>query len=262
MALLFAATASSTLFAQSARVPRTRDGKPDLRGTWYPGGTPTPTLTHTNIIEAHAGGFGLTAGRSLIVDPPDGFIPYQPWAKAERDRRRRPENAYEDPVGHCEFYSIARVHSFPLTIVYSGRNIVLFQNAHSTRSIPLDRRQHLADGIRLWLGDPIGRWEGDTLVVDVTNFNGKTWLGLGGDFHGADAHIVERFTMSDADTINWQATITDPKVFTRPWTMVAALPYKRARLAADDELGEEDSCHEGNVDLVHLKNMRDQTLAR
>src|SRR2546428_13830273 len=72
IALVFAATASSAVLAQSARVPRTRDGKPDLRGTWYPGGNPGPTLTHTNIIEAHAGGFGLTAGRSPIVDPADG----------------------------------------------------------------------------------------------------------------------------------------------------------------------------------------------
>lgn len=238
-------------------VPRTPDGKPDLRGVWYPGGDPAPTLTHTNIIEAHAGGFGLSAGKSLIVDPSTGIIPYQPWALAERDRRRRPESAYEDPVGHCEFYSIARLHNFPLTIVYSGNNIVLFANQHMTRSIPMDRREHLPGGIRLWMGDPIGRWDGDALVIDTTNFNGKTWLALGGDFHGADAHIAERFTMSDANTLNWQAAISDPKVYTRPWTMTAAVPFLRAR---DEEEWEEDSCHEGNVDLVHLKNVRDQSL--
>lgn len=239
-------------------VPRTPDGKPDLRGRWGPGGT--GGLAHTNIIEEHSGGFGLLAGKSLIVDPPDGIIPYQPWALAERDRRRRPESAYEDPVGHCEYYGMARIHSFGFNIVYSGNNIVIFHTQHITRTIPMDRRQHLPDGIRLWMGDSIGRWDGDTLVVDTTNFNGKTWMGLGGDFHGPDAHIVERFTMSDANTINWQMTITNPKVFTRPWTMTSANPFRRSIPDPDDEMGDDDSCHEGNADLVHLKNVRDQSL--
>jgi hypothetical protein len=239
-------------------VPRTVDGKPDLRGRWNPGGT--GGLAHTNIIEAHSGGFGLLAGKSLIIDPADGIIPYQPWALAERDRRRRPENAYEDPVGHCEFYGVARLHSFALTITSSGNDIIMFPNQHITRSIPMDRREHLPEGIRLWMGDAIGRWEGDTLVVDTTNFNGKTWMGLGGDFHGADAHIVERYTMSDANTLNWQMTITNPKVFTRPWTMTSAAPWRRAKPDPDDEMGDDDSCHEGNADLVHLKNLRDHAL--
>ena len=217
-------------------------------------------LTHTNIIEEHPGGFGLTAGQSLIIDPPDGIIPYQPLALAERDRRRRPENAYEDPVGHCEFQGLARLHNFGFTIVYSGNNIIIFAFQHITRSIPMDRRQHLPDGIRLWMGDSIGRWDGDTLVVDTTNLNDKTWMGLGGDFHGGDAHAVERFAMIDSDTINWQMTITNPKVFARPWTMTSGRPFKRNTDPEDDDLGEEDSCHEGNADLVHLKNVRDQAL--
>lgn len=81
---------------------------------------------------------------------------------------------------------------------------------------------------------------------------------LGGDFHGANAHIVERFTMVDSNTINWQMTITDPQVFTRPWTMTSAAPMRRVNAAdLDDDFGE-DSCHEGNVDLVHLQNVYDK----
>lgn len=242
--------------ATAGPVPRTPDGKPDLRGRWNVGGA----LTHTNIIEAHPGGFGLQEGKSLIIDPADGVIPYQPWALAERNRRRQDESAYEDPVGHCEYYGMARIHSFAFSVVYFGNNIVIFHTQHITRSIPMDRRQHLPDAIRLWMGDSIGRWDGDTLVVDTTNFNGKTWMGLGGDFHGPDAHIVERFTMSDANTINWQMTITNPKVFTRPWTMTSANPFRRGIPDPDDEMGDDDSCHEGNADLVHLKNVRDQSL--
>lgn len=238
--------------APARPVPRTPDGKPDLRGRWNVGGA----LTHTNIVEAHPGGFGVQEGKSLIIDPPDGVIPYQPWALEERNRRRKDESAYEDPVGHCEYYGMARIHSFAFSVVYSGNNIVIFHTQHITRSIPMDRRQHLPDGIRQWMGDSIGRWDGDTLVVDTTNFNDKTWMGLGGDFHGPDAHIAERFTMTDSNTINWQMTITNPKVFTRPWTMTSANPFRRGM--PDPEMGDDDSCHEGNVYLVHIKNVRDQ----
>jgi hypothetical protein len=186
----------------------------------------------------------------LIIDPPDGIIPYQPWALAERDRRRDDANGYEDPVGHCEFYDIGRIHSFAQDIVHAGDSI--------TRVVDMKRREHLPAGIRLWQGDPLGRWEGDTLVVESTNFNGKSRMAIGGDFYSADARVVERFTMLDSNTIRWTMTIDDPKVFTRPWTMTSAAPMRRVQALGAAALDAEDTCHEGNVDLVHLKNVYEQ----
>jgi hypothetical protein len=237
-------------------IPRRADGKPDLTGRWS--GSPG-ALTNTVILEEHPGGFGVTAGKSLIIDPADGIIPYQPWALEERNRRRDDANGYEDPVGHCEFYDIGRVHMFAMDIMYSGNTVIISPNQHITRVIDMTRREHLPQGIRLWLGDPIGRWEGDTLVVESTNFNGRTRMAIGGDFYSPDARLTERFQMKDSNTMIWTLTIDDPKVFTRPWTMTSAAPMRRQRPAPDFD--GEDTCHEGNVDLVHLKNVYDQARA-
>jgi len=242
--------------APTGPVPRRHDGKPDLTGVWDGSGG---VLHNTVILEEHPGGFGVQAGKSLIIDPKDGKIPYQPWALAERDRRRDDANGYEDPVGHCEFYDIGRTHQFAKDFMFSGNNFVINDFQHITRVIPLDRKDHLPPGIRLWLGDSIARWDGDTLVVDTTNFSGQTRMALGGDFHGPDAHIVERFTMVDSNTINWTMTIDDPKVFTRPWTLSTYTPMLRQRgPQGTAQFDVEDTCHEGNVDLAHLKNTYEQ----
>jgi hypothetical protein len=241
-------------------IPRMPDGRPDLRGTFSGMGA---GLTHTVILEEHASGFGIRGGKSLIIDPADGKIPYQPWALIERDRKREDINAYEDPVGHCEFYDIGRLHSFAQRFMYSGNNIVIGAQEQIMRVIDMNRRQHLPDSIRLWLGDPIGRWEGDTLVVDTTNFNGKTRMALGGDFYSANAHVVERFTMKDSETITWTMTVDDPTVFTRPWTFTTAAPMTRQRPGSNDwnralrliDPAWEHDCHEGNVVLKHMRNV-------
>lgn len=233
-------------------VPRRPDGKPDLTGSFNGSGG---ALTHTNIIEEHGGGFGILAGRSLITDPPNGIIPYQPWALDERNRRRLDTVGYEDPASHCESYGMARLHQFNLDFSYAGNYLIVDASIqHVTRLIDMTRKQHLPENIRLWAGDTIGSWDGDTLVLDTTNFNGRTWMGFG-DFHGPDARIVERYTMTDSNTIKWTMTITNPKVFTQPWTMTSAAPLTRRRAA--DNWDAEDACHEYNIDLVHLKNVYD-----
>ena len=257
---------SSRLAAQEARggntpalagaIPRRPDGKPDMTGRWNGS---AGQIAHTNILEEHAGGFGINAGKSLIIDPANGIIPYQPWALVERDRRRDDANGYEDPVGHCEFYDIGRLHPFAWEIQYADnaeKQILINANQNISRVIHMNRRNHLPEGVRLWLGDAVGRWEGDTLVVETTNFNDKTRMGIGGDFHGPDAVIVERYTMLDANTLDWKMTTTNPKVFTRPWTMTSGKAVTRVPLVTDFD--DEDTCHEGNVDLVHLKNTYDQ----
>ena len=254
--------ASARAAAQEARgntparvgaIPRRPDGKPDMTGRWNGS---AGQIAHTNILEEHAGGFGINAGKSLILDPANGIIPYQPWALTERNRRRDDANGYEDPVGHCEFYDIGRHHPFAWEIMYSGNQIIINATQHITRVIDMTRREHLPSGIRLWLGDPIGRWDGDTLVIESTNFNAKTRMGIGGDFYSADAKVTERFRMIDANTIDWTLLVEDPKVFTRPWTMTSGKQVTRVPLTT--EFDDEDTCHEGNVDLVHLKNVYDQ----
>ena len=231
-------------------IPRTSDGKPDLRGVWG-----APPLYASYVIEEHAGGFGLTAGRSLITDPSDGIIPYQPWALAERDRRRLPENAYEDPEGNCMLAGVPRIYLFGFSLHQDADSVVLlFSQRQPSRVIPLDGRPHVSDKICLDMGDPRGRWEGNTLVVDTTNFTDQLWLALGGDFFSENAHLVERFLLQDADTLAYEATITDTTVFTRPWTIRYG-PF--SRLESDQE-HVEDSCHEVNVDLMHLKALHDE----
>jgi hypothetical protein len=242
--------AALKLAEERTPIPRTPDGKPDLRGRWD-----VVDVAAGNIYEEHPGGFGITGGKSVIVDPPDGKIPYQPWALAERDRRRRPENAYEDNQGKCILSGLPRNTRDDFSIMYSPGSIVILSGYnHITRVIPMDGRPHLPGSIRLWMGDPRGRWEGATLIVETTNFNGKAWFALGGDFMSDAAQIVERFRMVNDKTMWWEATITDPRVFTRPWTMRFPGPHvKRGTTPEADEFDIEDSCHEGNVDLKHLQ---------
>jgi hypothetical protein len=135
-----------------------------------------------------------------------------------------------------------------------GYVIILFERMN-WRQIPLDGRAHLPESTRLWNGDSVGHWEGDTLVVETKNLNGKTWLNEVGDVLTHDAHIVERFTPVNANTITYRATVTDKLAYSKPWTI--EMPLNRQ----DDELLEV-ACHEDNVDLQHLKDVRDEYRAK
>lgn len=235
-------------------IPRMSNGKPNLAGTWGPSG-----IAATYIWEEHPGGFGVAGeGPSVIVDPLDGKLPYQRWALAERERRRLAENAYDDNVTKCTLPGMPRMMIYALTIAQSLDKVVIFHETHpATRIIRFDGRPPLPSTIRLWMGDSRGRWEGDTLVVETTNLNGESWGNLGGDVISDAAHIVERFRMVNAGTMWWEATITDPKVFTRPWTMRFPAPHVRLEMPDETNFDYEDSCHEGNVHLMHYKNLYD-----
>jgi hypothetical protein len=112
---------------------------------------------------------------------------------------------------------------------------------HDARVVPLDGRPHAPSGVELWLGDSRGRWEGDTLLIDTTNFTGKT------GFRGADEHLhlVERLTLVDADTLIYEFTVEDPTVFTRPWTARLPMTKTTARIY-------EYACHEANYAIVDI----------
>jgi hypothetical protein len=199
-------------------------------------------------IEEHAGNGDVNAGPTFVVDPADGKIPYQPWALAQRA-----ENVakYIDPNVPCLSSGVPRVLYTPgdIEIVQSpGTVVITHSRTHTFRVIPTTPLPHISESVRLWLGNSRGSWLGHTLVVDVTNQNGKTWFDQAGNFDSAAVHIVERFTMVDADTIHYEARIEDPAVYTRPWTMVFAI----RRVTDPGYEVFEEACHEGELDTEHL----------
>jgi hypothetical protein len=230
-----------------APIRRAADGKPDISGVYLPdaGGA-------NYGLERHPQDFLTPEGRGVVIDPPDGKLPMQDWAKAELKSRALPERGYDDPTAHCFVAGVPRSMYVPspLQILQPPGHVVLLFERMSWRTIPLDGRPHIADTIRLWQGDSVGRWEGDTLVVETKNLNGKTWLNEVGEIVSHAETVVERFIPVDADKVTYRATVTDPLVYTRPWTI--EVPLNRMQ----DELLEV-ACHEDNQDLQHLKEIRD-----
>ena len=207
---------------QTYAPPKTAAGQPDLQGIWQV----LNNAAEWNL-EPHAASWGVPAGLGIIVDPADGMIPYQPAALATRAANfKNRETA--DPLAKCYKPGVPRLTylPFPLQIIQSPQQVTIFyEYVHNYRNIHLNRKTHL-DGIDFWNGDSIGHWEGNTLVVDVANFNGQTWLDRAGNFHSEALHLTERFTLMTPDVIQYEVTIEDPKVFTRPWRIAMPL-YRR-----------------------------------
>ena len=137
-----------------------------------------------------------------------------------------------DPLAKCYMAGVPRIMylNFPMQIFQNPRRVsILFEWSQNYRQIYTDGSKG-PEGIEFWMGDSRGQWEGDTLVVDVTDHNDKTWFDMAGNFHSEAMQLMERFTLRDADTIDYQVTVTDPKVFTRPWTMKMAL-YRNTEMS-------------------------------
>jgi hypothetical protein len=228
--------------AKTFNPPRTADGNPDMQGIWrgQNGGVEN--------IEAHAGNGDVNAGPTWIVDPADGKIPYQPWAL---DQRKENFAKYIDPNVPCLSSGVPRMLYTPgdIMIIQSpGTFVLTHSRSHTFRVIPIASMPRIDNSVRLALGTSRGRWDGNTLVVDVTNQNGRTWFDQAGNFDSEAVHVVERFTMIDADTIHYEARIDDPTVFTGPWTMVFAI----RRITEPGYEVFEEACHEGEQDTGHL----------
>ena len=190
----------------------------------------------------------LNTRTSLIVDPPDGQLPAltslgQARVDARRDARELNDTwADRNLWERCLTRGVPRLpgsYNNNFMIVQSpGYVAILVEMIHETRLIPLDGRPGISSGIRQWMGDSRGRWEGDTLVVETTRFRNQQ------EFRGtsADLHLIERFTRIDAHTIDYQFTIDDATTYVSPWTV--ALPMKSV-----DEDVFEYACHEGNVGM-------------
>ena len=193
---------------------------------------------------------------SFIVDPPDGKIPpLTPEAQKRMEAvrayaRLHPADEPKDRslAERCVYWATSGPPMLPgpynnLYQIYQTPQYVMIQSEmiHETRVIPLDGRPHLAANIRKWMGDSVGHWEGDTLVVDTTNFTDKT------RFRGSseNLHVIERFRRVDANTIDYKFTVDDPTSFTKPWT--AELPF-----SASTGPVYEYACHEGNYALADI----------
>jgi len=228
------------------------DGQPDVQGVWAAVNAGSTSLT--NPISGGEDFDRRVSGQNIrrpsrVIDPPDGLLPYQPWAAA---RQKQQESDYEHPTKpehidtqhRCLLSGIPRLYtivpSFRI-IQIPGSIVFVWDEYHAYRVIPLDGRPHIASNVKLWMGDARGRWEGNTLVVDTTNMRGARLTYIG-DFNSENAHVTERMTFVDADNMTYQATVDDPTVFTRPWTF--RISQKRR---PDDETWE-SACWEGNPD--------------
>ena len=235
-----------------AEVSRMADGTPDISGYYMAdaGGA-------NYGLEARERDFLMPASRGQVVDPPDGSLPYQAWAREESIDRALPHRGYDDPTAHCFVAGVPRSHYVPspFFILQPPGYVVVLHERMSWRQIPLDGRAHLPDKMRLWQGDSVGRWIDDTLVVESKNFNGKAWLNEAGDVISHAQTVVETFTPTGADQVTYRATVADPIAYTRPWTR--EMPFNRQ----NEELLEV-ACLEDNGDLQHLKDVRDEYRAR
>lgn len=288
-ALAAGQTAKTAPAASKTYTPsRTPDGQPDLQGFWT-NSTITPLerpkelagkqfFTQAEALEyqrrmaqpAGEGAPGLQAGSSindfwfergkvvgdlrtsLIVDPPDGKIPYTPEAQKRlaaraQERRQHPSDGPEDRslAERCIVWPVSGPPMMPTgynsnyqIIQAPGYVVILVEMIHEARIVPLDARPHVSSGIREWMGDSRGHWDGNTLVVDTTNFTPK--FGFRGA--GENLHVTERFTRLDAETLRYQFTVDDPATFTKPWT--AEIPMRRTQGPIY-----EYACSEGNYAL-------------
>jgi hypothetical protein len=206
--------------APTAALPRTADGKPDLQGIWQ-----VRNRTAAYDLENHDTGKGQPAGTSVVEG---GAIPYQPWAAAKRAENFSKRQT-ADPLAQCYMPGVPRIMymDFPFHIFQTrGQVAMLFEWSQVYRLIYTNGSASPA-GIDFWMGDSRGHWEGDTLVVSVTNHNDKTWFDMAGNFHSEALSLVERYTLTDPDTIRYEVTFQDPKVFTRPWTI--RMPLQRQK---------------------------------
>ena len=233
--------------AKSA-VPRASDGKPDLTGVWQGGSTQRGSWAEANRGTG-VGGSGLDPALPVTLSSNDRQpgrepAPYQPWAAAkvlEAYNRR----GIDDPTGQCLPAGIPRtimLGLFPQKIVQTPKEIVMLYEYMSVfRIIPLNEK-HPEDLIPSYMGHPVGRWEGDTLVVESTGFNDKTWIAGAGTFHTDALRTVERFTRVDKDQINYEITLNDPNVFTKPWKLTSTLMLREGTRL------QEMVCAENNID--------------
>jgi hypothetical protein len=229
-------------------IPRMKDGKPNLNGLWQ-----AMTTAYWDL-EPHSAQAGpvLQAGALLAIPAgvgivEGGAIPYKPEALAKKK-----ENAANrmklDPEVKCYLPGVPRANymPYPFEMIQSQGDILMaYEYDSATRVIFMNK--HREAEVDTWMGTSNGKWDGDTLVVDVTGFNGRPWLDRAGNFANDTLHVVERYSLLDANTLNYEATLEDPAVFTRPWKISVPLYRHREKNARLLEF----KCVEFVEDLVY-----------
>jgi hypothetical protein len=246
--LVFVVFTVATVASESYEPPRLANGKPDFNGVWQ-------VLNTANYnLEAHGASAAMAFREGPVVPVPakevvalgsigavpagigvvqGGSIPYKPEALAQRDQNRA-NWLTSDPEIKCYLPGVPRATymGFGFQIMHNeGVLLFSYEYAGAVRNI------HLSDPgpapVDSWMGQSWLRWEGDTLVIETTGFNGQTWLDRAGNYHSDKLKVTERFTHTSTHTLNYQATLEDPTVYTRPWTI--SMPIYR-RVAPDDRL--------------------------
>jgi hypothetical protein len=249
-AALFSVLLSPAAASAQAKnaVPRMSDGKPDLTGVWQ-GGSTTPGNWDEANGGTGVGGTGRNPAAPVVLssnDRPAGRAgaPYQEWA-AKKVLESYNRRGIDDPTAQCLPGGLPRsvtLGLFPQQFIATPTQVVmLYEYMNVFRVIPLNAT-HPDDLIPSYMGNSVGRWDGDTLVVDVTGFNDKTWLAGTGTFHSESLHITERFTRVGKDRIDYAVTMEDPKVLTGPWMLNSSLMLR------DGTRLEEYICAENNLD--------------
>ena len=211
----------------AAKVQRTADGHPDLSGVWLFSIDLPPTA-----LKRQQGGAVTVktidaSGRRAPKSTPAGALPSTPEPSYKPEYLAKVKDLFDhesktDPVFYCGKPGVPRIGSPRRIIQLPKEMIFLYEDISGDpyRIIPTDGRPHLADANPSAYGDSVGRWEGDTLVVDVTNLSDDTWFGENGYFHTDAMHVTERL-WRDGQNLVWQATVNDPNILARPWTMPA-----------------------------------------
>jgi hypothetical protein len=264
LAAIFAATAFSVAAAAPAKIPRTPDKRPDLNGVWQ-------VLNTANWdIEPHAARAALAFRPGPVVPVPakevralgaigavpagpgvveGGTLPYTPEARAKRDENRA-DWLNRDPEIKCYLPGVPRANymAFPLQIIQGGsETLIVYEYAGAVRNLVF--KDPGPPPVDSWMGQSVARWEGDTLVVKVTGQSDSTWFDRAGNHHSASMTVVERWTLIGPDHLRYEAEITDPETFTRPWKMSMML-YRRV---GDDARLQQFKCVEFVEELMFGK---------
>jgi len=218
------ALAQSSLSASNQApegIPRLASGRPDFSGIWQ-------TLSEADYdLEPHAGRRDAPPGPGVVEG---GEIPYLPAAEEQRQLNFE-ARAEADPRLQCHVLGVPRGVYYPAPFQVFQRDndlTLVHQLGNQVRVIHTNGSDHpVEQNQEFWLGDSRGRWEGDTLVVDITDFGPENWLDRSGNYHSEQLHVLERWRFIDADTVAYSATLEDPQVFSRPWTINVLLHRRR-----------------------------------
>lgn len=197
-------------------IPRTPDGKPDFSGIWE-------SMSGADYdLEPHGGRSDAPPGAGVVVG---GRIPYLPEALAQRKKNFEERATADFTRLNCYSLGVPRSVYFPapFQILQRPRDVTIVGQYGAVRTIHTNGTKHVVGPIGFWQGDSRGHWEGDTLVVSVQDFTDETWLDRSGNFHSEALHVTERWSFIDANTINYEATLEDPNVFSEPWTLQVVL---------------------------------------